>query len=94
MAQVNSVVAVLIWLMIDPMMLKVEPGCLSDVGPRPKRLALTLTINWLVASRPDVGAGLLLPTRVRRLGASRRSRGVHRRNDPVGRGTVHRIDFC
>jgi ACR3 family arsenite transporter len=47
-AQVNLVVAVLIWLMIYPMMLKVEPDCLSDVGRRPKGLALTLTINWLV----------------------------------------------
>jgi ACR3 family arsenite transporter len=47
-AQVNLLVAVLIWLMIYPMMLKVEPDCLSDVGRRPKGLALTLTINWLV----------------------------------------------
>ena len=47
-AQVNLVVAVLIWLMIYPMMLKVEPDCLRDVGRRPKGLALTLTINWLV----------------------------------------------
>ena len=47
-AQVNLVVAVLIWLMIYPMMLKVEPDCLRDVGRRPKGLALTLSINWLV----------------------------------------------
>jgi ACR3 family arsenite transporter len=31
-ARVNLVVAVLIWLMIYPMMLKVEPSCLADVG--------------------------------------------------------------
>ena len=36
-AGVNLVVAVLIWLMIYPMMLKVEPGCLKDVGKKPKR---------------------------------------------------------
>jgi ACR3 family arsenite transporter len=47
-AQVNLVVAALIWLMIYPMMLKVEPDCLSDVRHRPKGLILTLTINWLV----------------------------------------------
>ena len=55
-AQVNLVVAVLIWLMIYPMMLKVEPDCLRDVGRRPKGLALTLTINWLV--KPFTMAGL------------------------------------
>jgi ACR3 family arsenite transporter len=47
-AHVNLVVAVLIWLMIYPMMLKVDPGRLRDVGRRPKGLALTLVINWLV----------------------------------------------
>ena len=34
--------------MIYPMMLKVEPDCLSDVRHRPKGLILTLIINWLV----------------------------------------------
>ncbi len=48
LARVNLVVAVLIWLMIFPMMLKVEPGCLREVGRRPKGLALTLVINWLI----------------------------------------------
>ncbi len=57
-ARVNLVVAVLIWLMIYPMMLKVEPDCLGDVGRRPKGLALTLTINWLV--KPFTMAGLAI----------------------------------
>jgi ACR3 family arsenite transporter len=47
-ARVNLVVAVLIWLMIYPMMLKVDPGCLREVGRRPKGLALTLVVNWLI----------------------------------------------
>ena len=47
-ARVNLVIAALIWLMIYPMMLKVDPSCLRDVGRRPKGLALTLVINWLV----------------------------------------------
>lgn len=47
-AQVNLVVAGLIWLMIYPMMMKVEPACLADVGRRPRGLALTLVVNWLV----------------------------------------------
>jgi ACR3 family arsenite transporter len=55
-AKVNLVVAVLIWLMIYPMMLKVEPSCLGDVGRRPKGLVLTLTVNWLI--KPFTMAGL------------------------------------
>jgi arsenite transporter len=47
-ARVNLVIAVLIWLMIYPMMMKVDPAALREVGRRPKGLALTLTINWLV----------------------------------------------
>jgi ACR3 family arsenite transporter len=47
-ARVNLVVAVLIWLMIYPMMLKVDPGCLRQVGRRPRGLALTLVVNWLI----------------------------------------------
>ncbi len=42
--------------MIYPMMLKVEPDCLSDVRHRPKGLILTLSVNWLV--KPFTMAGL------------------------------------
>lgn len=55
-AQVNLVVAVLVWAMIFPMMLKVDPSCLADVGRRPAGLALTLTVNWLI--KPFTMAGL------------------------------------
>ncbi|RMG98368.1 MAG: arsenical-resistance protein [Deltaproteobacteria bacterium] len=47
-AHVNLPVAVLIWAMIYPMMLKVDPGCLVDVGRKPAGIALTLVVNWLV----------------------------------------------
>ena len=47
-SQVNIPIAVLIWLMIYPMMLKVEPSCLKDVGRKPKGLVLTLVVNWLI----------------------------------------------
>ena len=47
-ARVNLVVAVLIWLMVYPMMLEVEPSCLRQVGRKPKGLALTLVVNWLI----------------------------------------------
>lgn len=47
-AGINLVVAVLIWLMIYPMMLQVDPTCLRQVAREPKGLALTLVINWLI----------------------------------------------
>jgi len=47
-AGINLVVAVLIWAMIYPMMLAIEPRCLAAVGRRPKGLVLTLVVNWLV----------------------------------------------
>lgn len=47
-ASVNLVIAVLIWVMIYPMMLKVVPRAVAKVGQRPKGLILTLVINWLI----------------------------------------------
>ena len=47
-AKVNLVVAVFIWVMIYPMMVQVDLGCLRDVGERPGGLALTLVVNWLI----------------------------------------------
>jgi len=58
-ARVNLVVAVLIWLMIYPMMLKVEPSCLEDVGNKPKGLALTLVVNWLIKPFTMAALGVL-----------------------------------
>jgi ACR3 family arsenite transporter len=56
LAGINLVVAALIWLMIYPMMLQVDPSCLRQVAREPKGLALTLVINWLI--KPFTMAGL------------------------------------
>lgn len=58
-AGVNGVVAVLIWLMVFPMMLKVDPSCLSEVGRKPKGLGLTLVVNWLVKPFTMAGLGIV-----------------------------------
>jgi ACR3 family arsenite transporter len=58
-AGVNLVIALLIWLMIYPMMLKVDPSCLKDVGKKPKGLALTLTVNWLIKPFTMAALGVL-----------------------------------
>ncbi|WP_353471742.1 ACR3 family arsenite efflux transporter [Salipiger sp. H15] len=47
-ARVNLVVAVLIWAMVYPMMVGVDPGALKDALRQPKGLAITLAVNWLV----------------------------------------------
>jgi len=47
-SQVNVPIAILIWLMIYPMMLKIDFGSLVGVTKRPKGLLVTLFVNWLV----------------------------------------------
>ena len=47
-AHVNIVVAVLIWLMVYPIMIQIDFSSIKDVGKKPKGLALTLVINWLI----------------------------------------------
>ena len=47
-ASVNLVVAVLIWAMIYPMMVGVDFASIRDIGRKPKGLAITLVVNWLV----------------------------------------------
>ncbi len=47
-SQMNIPIVVLIWLMIYPMMLKIDFTSILDVRKKPKGLAVTLFVNWLV----------------------------------------------
>lgn len=47
-AQVNIPVALLIWLMIVPMLLKVDFGALHRVAEQWRGIAVTVGVNWLV----------------------------------------------
>ena len=47
-SHVNAPIAVLIWLMIYPMMLRVDFAALGGIARKPKGLAVTLFVNWLV----------------------------------------------
>jgi len=47
-SQINIPIAVLIWLMIIPMMMKVDFASIGQVGKRPRGLFVTLFVNWLV----------------------------------------------
>jgi arsenite transporter len=47
-SQINVPIAVLIWLMIYPMMLKIDFASLAGVRKRPGGLLVTLFVNWVV----------------------------------------------
>jgi len=47
-SQINVPIAVLIWLMITPMMMKVDFSAIRNVGRKPAGLMVTLFVNWLV----------------------------------------------
>lgn len=47
-AHVSIPVAVLVWMMIFPMMLKVDFRSVVNVGRHPKGLVVTCVVNWLV----------------------------------------------
>lgn len=47
-ANVSIPIAILIWLMIYPMMLKVDFKSIKDVGKNPKGLYVTWVTNWLI----------------------------------------------
>ncbi|NWG12928.1 MAG: ACR3 family arsenite efflux transporter [Acidobacteria bacterium] len=47
-SQINVPIAVLIWLMIIPMMMKVDFTSIRNVGRRPRGLMVTVFVNWIV----------------------------------------------
>lgn len=47
-SQINAPIAVLIWVMIIPMMMKVDFSSIRNVGKRPRGVLVTLFVNWLV----------------------------------------------
>ncbi|MBI4179697.1 ACR3 family arsenite efflux transporter [bacterium] len=47
-SQINIPIAILLWLMIYPMMLKIDFASVLRVRERPKGIVVTLVINWVV----------------------------------------------
>ena len=47
-ARVNLAVAALIWVMIVPMLVKVDFGCLHEVRRHGRGIGVTLAVNWVV----------------------------------------------
>ncbi|MGI1679971.1 MAG: ACR3 family arsenite efflux transporter [Cellvibrionaceae bacterium] len=47
-AHVNFPIAALIWIMIYPMMVQIDFSAIKEIHKKPKGLALTLIVNWLI----------------------------------------------
>lgn len=47
-SQINLLIMGAIWLMVYPMMLKIDFTSIKDAGRQPKGLLVTLLVNWLV----------------------------------------------
>ena len=47
-AQINLPIAGLVWLMIVPMLLRIDPAALRRVGQHWRGIVVTLGVNWLV----------------------------------------------
>jgi ACR3 family arsenite transporter len=47
-SHINVPIAILIWLMTVPMMMRVDFASVRDVGRKPKGLMITLFVNWVV----------------------------------------------
>jgi len=48
LANINLPIGILIWVMIYPMMLKIDFSSVKKVGQNPKGLYLTWIVNWLI----------------------------------------------
>ncbi|WP_415918875.1 hypothetical protein [Tateyamaria sp. SN6-1] len=48
MDNANHIVAVLIWAMVCPIMVGVDPSNLHDVAKRSRGLAIKLSVTWLI----------------------------------------------
>lgn len=55
--QINAPIAVLIWLMIVPMMMKIDFSALAGVTRKPKGLLVTVLVNWVVKPFSMFGLG-------------------------------------
>jgi len=88
-AKVNIPVAILIWLMIVPMLLKVDFGALHRVVEQRRDIAVTVGNNWLVKPFSMALFGWLFVGRLFRPWLpSARIGQLHRRADHPGRRAV------
>ena len=94
-ANVSIPVAILIWLMIYPMMLKVDFQSVKNVGRRPKGIIVTCVTNWLIKPFTMFGiAYLILLCGFQSLYTCRVSRRIFSRGGIIGGCTLHGDGIC
>ncbi len=94
-AQINLPVAVLVWLMIIPMLIKIDLRQLGRVRQYWRGVGVTLFVNWGVKPFSMASARLVFHRPcVSRLPARGTNRLLHRRAGNTGSGAVYRNGIC
>ena len=89
-AQVNIPVAVLIWVMIMPMLVKIDLAAMTQVKNQWRGICVDGLRELVRQTVLDGIAWLdLHPSRIRAVAARRPDRQLYRRSDPAGCGTLH-----
>ena len=89
-AQVNLPVAALVWVMIIPMLLKIDPAALREVGMHWRGIATTVGVNWLVKPFSMALLGwLFIGYLFRPLAPERPDRQLYRGPDPACGRALH-----
>jgi ACR3 family arsenite transporter len=87
-SRISVPIAILIWLMIYPMMLRIDLASILEVRKRPAGIGVTLFVNWLVKpfSMALLGWIFFRLLAVPEPGSGER---VRRRDDHPRRGALH-----
>ena len=90
-AQVNLPVAVLVWLMIVPMLLKIDLAALREVGQHWRGIASTVGVNWLIKPfSMALLAWIFIAHLFRPLLPADQIEQLHGRAHPARGGALHR----
>ena len=94
-ANVSIPIAILIWLMIYPMMMKVDFQSIKNVGKTPKGLFVTWVTNWLIKPFTMYGiAGFFFFCSVQGLYHTGTCHGISGRCGVAGSSSVYGYGIC
>ena len=93
-AKVNLPVAILIWLMIIPMLVKIDFTALSRVKEHSRGIGVTLVINWAVKPFSMALLGWIFMGWLFRVLFIGSDKQLHRRPHPPRRSAMHRDGVC
>ena len=93
-AQVSIPIAILIWLMIFPMMLKVDFKSIKNVGKNPKGLFVTWVTNWLIKPFTMFGIASLFFFVIFKALIPGFGKGIFSRSDPARSRPLYGDGVC